>query len=287
MLCTARLPFKPLEQKPQIVSPQGPKKRKLSDGESPSAKLHKNHKQERQPSGDNKSSSQCIVDHDPEVSSSSEAENMPVGFQNRIRNTLERFVKKGIQFQEEITSTNDCIDLVEKEETPESDEKGENTDKCPKVDLTEESSLTASNELEKICTSEETVDKTNVDKENVPVAITSAGITGPQEEHSEQEEDEEPETENLEVIDVSMKDVSADEKEAVSVDDSKKDDLSVSSSQGDPESPPVEANKPEPKTPKSADTSDCPKTPVSQSPGENCSEGTPKSGKKKARSKVK
>ncbi|XP_033750154.1 LOW QUALITY PROTEIN: chromatin assembly factor 1 subunit A-like [Pecten maximus] len=126
----ARLPFKPLEQKPQIVSPQGPKKRKLSDGESPSAKLHKNHKQERQPSGDSKPLAPCIVDHDPEVSSSSEAENIPVGFPNRIRNTLERFVRKGPQ--EEISSTNDCIDIVEKND--EDAEKQEKTS-CISNDL--------------------------------------------------------------------------------------------------------------------------------------------------------
>ena len=105
----------PLDQKPQLIpgnTPPGSKKRKLSDGESPNAKPPKTHKTvvKEKPN---------IVENDPEVSSSSEAENIPIqNLKSRVRNTLERFVRKTAQEEitstkDDITSTNECVDLTD------------------------------------------------------------------------------------------------------------------------------------------------------------------------------
>ncbi|KAK7496888.1 hypothetical protein BaRGS_00011868 [Batillaria attramentaria] len=111
----ARLPFQPLDCKAPTPSPAGSKKRKLSGQDSPNAKAklakhstpELNHSSEKQ--------KQVILDNDNEVSSSSEAENLPgssgKGKSGRS-NILERFVRRS-SLQEEITSTNDVIDLTD------------------------------------------------------------------------------------------------------------------------------------------------------------------------------
>ncbi|XP_046543098.1 LOW QUALITY PROTEIN: chromatin assembly factor 1 subunit A-like [Haliotis rubra] len=117
----ARLPFKPIGPKSQICvnpAPHGvPKKRKLSDQESPSAKAPKifsKHQADRLKHDIPEKTQSDIVDHDNEVSSSSEAENVPVTGPKRKAcetNILERFIRKSSQ--EEISSTNEVVDLTE------------------------------------------------------------------------------------------------------------------------------------------------------------------------------
>ncbi|KAK3097073.1 hypothetical protein FSP39_006117 [Pinctada imbricata] len=144
----ARLPFVALDQKQTQIpgsTPPGSKKRKLSDGESPSAKPPKTHKSVviEKPS---------IVENDPEVSSSSEAENVPLqNLKSRVRNTLERFVRKNsheeiTSTKDEISSTIDCVDLTDSndgikdeekssDKTIEKEEKEENKEnECQKED---------------------------------------------------------------------------------------------------------------------------------------------------------
>ncbi|XP_062575727.1 chromatin assembly factor 1 subunit A-like [Saccostrea cucullata] len=110
-----RLPFKPVDVKPKTGlgnTPPSSKKRKLSDGESPSAK----------PSKTPKSQEKAVIEiNESEVSSSSEADHQ--SRKNKIRNTLERFVCR--TSQEEISSTNDGVDFTESKGSPiciESDE---------------------------------------------------------------------------------------------------------------------------------------------------------------------
>ncbi|OWF44482.1 Chromatin assembly factor 1 subunit A [Mizuhopecten yessoensis] len=321
----ARLPFKPLEQKPQIVSPQGPKKRKLSDGESPSAKLHKNHKQERQPSGENKPLTQCMVDHDPEVSSSSEAENIPIGFSNRIRNTLERFVRKGPQ--EEISSTNECIICIDPEEKNiSSDDVAEKQEKINDVqkELSKESPVLDTPKVEETSASPEKPrgsDKTSLNTVQVTSIEDSdndAVSCSPEKEIiKEDEKDIEPKEDtskiqpkNEQIVSVEVaEDVSTNDEKDVSMEDSAKEteiedasmnEESVSSSQEENFNTPAKTkqqasaapeagvNQTTSSSPTSTVKPPCPRTPVSQSP-ESCSDGcdgTPKSGKKAVRTKV-
>ncbi|XP_060067247.1 chromatin assembly factor 1 subunit A-B-like [Ylistrum balloti] len=303
----ARLPFKPLEQKSQIVSPQGPKKRKLSDGESPSAKLHKNHKQERQPSGENKPlTTNCIVDHDPEVSSSSEAENIPVGNSSRIRNTLERFVRKCPQ--EEISSTNDCIDLVEKNDSTGNDAEGQE-----KTDDTEKD---LKNDLEKNPANPENLNKSdkgpsNDEHKDLIVNSEDAFVSCTEEKEGNEKDseiiplkdDSETQPRNQQKV---TADVSADKEKCTSLDitketrDSSMDEEDVSSSQDVNLETPAKIKQSDdsaPQTPKvnpiisasptstPGEITACPKTPSVDSPS-SCSDGTPKSGKKGVRSKL-
>ncbi|XP_071082873.1 chromatin assembly factor 1 subunit A-like [Haliotis cracherodii] len=118
----ARLPFKPIGPKSQICvnpAPHGvPKKRKLSDQESPSAKAPKifnKHQADRLKHDIPEKTPSDIADHDNEVSSSSEAENVPVSGMAKRKpcetNILERFIRKSSQ--EEISSTNEVVDLTE------------------------------------------------------------------------------------------------------------------------------------------------------------------------------
>lgn len=94
-----------------------PKKRKLSDQESPSAKAPKifNKHQADRLKHDIPEKTPDIADHDNEVSSSSEAENVPVSGMVKRKpcetNILERFIRKSSQ--EEISSTNEVVDLTE------------------------------------------------------------------------------------------------------------------------------------------------------------------------------
>ncbi|XP_067665214.1 chromatin assembly factor 1 subunit A-like [Haliotis asinina] len=118
----ARLPFKPIGPKSQICVNPAPhgmtKKRKLSDQESPSAKAPKifsKHQADRLKHDIPEKTQSDIVDHDNEVSSSSEAENVPVSGMPKRKacetNLLERFIRKSSQ--EEISSTNEVVDLTE------------------------------------------------------------------------------------------------------------------------------------------------------------------------------
>ena len=141
-LFTARLPFHPISPKAKMsknVPSQASKKRKLTDPESPSAKtpkiVNKSMIDNRPKHTADKTTNKALLDkgvHDPanldkstkipvgdnndnEVSSSSEAENQPLFIAHRRRasetNLLERFVKKSSP--EEISSTNDVIDLTD------------------------------------------------------------------------------------------------------------------------------------------------------------------------------
>ena len=108
-----RLPFKPLDCKPVIPSPvvnnSVSRKRKTSEPNSPSSKV----KQPKLP--DLRHSAEKLkplkISNDNEVSSSSEAENVPAtGSKSRAtkNNLLEKFVRR----EDEISSTNDVIDLT-------------------------------------------------------------------------------------------------------------------------------------------------------------------------------
>ena len=105
-------------------TPPSSKKRKLSDGESPSAK----------PPKTPKSLTKVVPElNESEVSSSSEADHQTR--KSKIRNTLERFVCK--TSQEEISSTNDGVDSTETKVAPspiciESDESDTEKENIPK-----------------------------------------------------------------------------------------------------------------------------------------------------------
>lgn len=112
-MLVGRLPFKPLDCKPVIPSPvvnnSVSRKRKTSEPNSPSSKV----KQPKLP--DVRHSAEKLkplkISNDNEVSSSSEAENMPAtGNKSRVtkNNLLEKFVRR----EDEISSTNDVIDLT-------------------------------------------------------------------------------------------------------------------------------------------------------------------------------
>ncbi|XP_052283545.1 chromatin assembly factor 1 subunit A-A-like [Dreissena polymorpha] len=114
-----RLPFKPLDhtgQTKQGSTPPGNKKRKLSDNESPSAKQIRTSLGSTQKGG---------LNGEHEVSSSSEAENAAENpallMPGPKMHTLDKFFscKKPIADQEEITSTNQCIEIDLTEESNE------------------------------------------------------------------------------------------------------------------------------------------------------------------------
>lgn len=152
MYFPARLPFKPLDQKPQIISSTSPlnhKKRKLSDGESPSAKPPKSHKPvvEKPPP---------MVDHDPEVSSSSETENIPVrDVKVRIRNTLERFVRKNSQEEISSTNTDDCIDMTDNFDNDSNSNKDKTTDDEKNICMESNEAASISKETETVANKQE------------------------------------------------------------------------------------------------------------------------------------
>lgn len=108
----ARLPFQPLDCKTPALCLSGSKKRKLSGQDSPKskAKLSKHSTSESNLQTDKQKP--VILDKDNEVSSSSEAEHVPGSTgKNCKNNILERFVRRS-SLQEEITSTNDVVDLT-------------------------------------------------------------------------------------------------------------------------------------------------------------------------------
>ena len=182
-MLSVQLPFKPLDptsQKQVIGTSPGGKKRKLSDNESPSAKQMRisASKQVQKPI-----SAEC----DPEVSSSSETDVNTLGHKKGVRkiNTLDSFFKpKTVKRdeQEEISSTNDYIDLTDNktdddnaegklEETESMEISGEVESKIcvEKKDEnkdvnTDESSKEAENSEDESAT--DSVDKEEEDKEN-------------------------------------------------------------------------------------------------------------------------
>ena len=87
-------------------TPPGSKKRKLSDNESPSAKQLKT-------SAQSSNVRHQVTDGDHEVSSSSEAETITGHLQTKKVNTLDKFFKPRPfkEDQEEISSTNECIEI--------------------------------------------------------------------------------------------------------------------------------------------------------------------------------
>ncbi|KAK3608699.1 hypothetical protein CHS0354_029522 [Potamilus streckersoni] len=164
----ARLPFKPLPQPP--LSPlSGGKKRKLSENESPGAKIPKIGR-----SGSVTQDKLAAPEGEQQVSSSSEAENIAAGTQKGCKsNTLDRFVKRS--FPEEISSTNcnDCIVIDVNEEdvqTPEPSPivKPVGTIKSPQsvIGVTQ-------NDLECEPKKAQTVEEENCSKENVSADETA------------------------------------------------------------------------------------------------------------------
>lgn len=116
LLIAARLPFKPLDFKslsspsPCTANGNGSKKRKLSGPDSPhlKSKVQKSYIDTKQSTENGKR----LTKNENEVSSSSEAENLPAMSVKASRaNTLEKFVCRE-SLQEEITSTN-VIDLTD------------------------------------------------------------------------------------------------------------------------------------------------------------------------------
>ena len=90
----------------KTTTPPGSKKRKLSDNDSPSAKQAKVSVKPVKPPSPN---------GEAEVSSSSEADPLPAtGQQKGVKkvSTLDRFLFKKREVQEEITSTNDCVPMA-------------------------------------------------------------------------------------------------------------------------------------------------------------------------------
>ena len=90
----------------KTTTPPGSKKRKLSDNDSPSAKQAKVSVKPVKPPSPN---------GEAEVSSSSEADPLPATGQQKGAkkvSTLDRFLFKKREVQEEITSTNDCVPMA-------------------------------------------------------------------------------------------------------------------------------------------------------------------------------
>ena len=90
----------------KTTTPPGSKKRKLSDNDSPSAKQAKVSVKPLKPPSPN---------GEAEVSSSSEADPLPATGQQKGAkkvSTLDRFLFKKREVQEEITSTNDCVPMA-------------------------------------------------------------------------------------------------------------------------------------------------------------------------------
>ncbi|KAK6188357.1 hypothetical protein SNE40_004544 [Patella caerulea] len=107
------LQFKPMDVKVKVKSASNTnKKRKLSDQESPSAKAPKTIKPIVQ-----ENFKTPVLENDPEVSSSSEADSLQVNSLQKNKTTrsniLEKFIRKSSQ--EEITSTIDVIDIAKTE----------------------------------------------------------------------------------------------------------------------------------------------------------------------------
>lgn len=254
-LFPARLPFKTMDQKTQLISPKSnvSKKRKLSDAESPSAKMAKTPKSNSGPVPD---SNTTVVSGETEVSSSSEADNVKV----RVRNTLERFVRKNSQ--EEITSSTTnpiCIDLSDSEDGKESDISFVELDTCQSKNIKEFFTVTGKESTKKNDTGKVVENYIKV------IEAVSKGIITDDEDK-----------ENVE--------------KPVTVDA----DVSINSAGSELDNSTVELKTPGKvatsstvfKTPISSKSS--PKdesTPLSQSPGDSQSDGTPKSSRK-SRSKV-
>ena len=90
----------------KTTTPPGSKKRKLSDNDSPSAKQAKVSVKPAKP---------LSPDGEAEVSSSSEADPVPVGGHQKGAkkiSTLDRFLYRKREVQEEISSTNDCVPMA-------------------------------------------------------------------------------------------------------------------------------------------------------------------------------
>lgn len=277
MYFTARLPFKTIEHKAQLVSPKSTaasKKRKLSDAESPSAKAPKTPKSGT-PCG---SGNAPITSGEAEVSSSSEADNVKI----RVRNTLERFVRKNSQ--EEITSSTniECIDITDSDDGKESDVSFVDTNTCQSKKIKEFFSVKESSKTVKSKEENSTNETQKVENYIQIIEAVSKGLI-PVENSSET-------CENKENLGSSKKgeilDVSAD-KENMDVSDESTSLSDMNNSAIDPVTP-GKGSVPSTvfKTPVSTKISpQSGATPLSQSPGDSLSDGTPKSGKK-PRSKV-
>ncbi|XP_071169913.1 chromatin assembly factor 1 subunit A-like isoform X3 [Mytilus edulis] len=268
----ARLPFKTIEHKAQLVSPKSTaasKKRKLSDAESPSAKAPKTPKSGT-PCG---SGNAPITSGEAEVSSSSEADNVKI----RVRNTLERFVRKNSQ--EEITSSTniECIDITDSDDGKESDVSFVDTNTCQSKKIKEFFSVKESSKTVKSKEENSTNETQKVENYIQIIEAVSKGLI-PVENSSET-------CENKENLGSSKKgeilDVSAD-KENMDVSDESTSLSDMNNSAIDPVTP-GKGSVPSAvfKTPVSTKISpQSGTTPLSQSPGDSLSDGTPKSGKK-------
>lgn len=234
----------------QLISPKSniSKKRKLSDAESPSAKIAKTPKSNLGTVPDS------AVSGETEVSSSSEAENVKV----RVRNTLERFVRKNSQ--EEITSSTNsvCIDLTDSDDGKESDISF-SEDTCQSKNIKEFFPVTSKESTKKIET-----DKAVENYIKIIEAVSKGTIPSDDEDKENVEKPFKPDV-------------------SIELADCKLDNSNV-----DPETPGkgITPSSTVFRTPVSSKAS--PKdesTPLSQSPGDSQSDSTPKSGKK-SRSKV-
>ena len=112
---TGRLPFKPLDCKSQVsvhANNAASKKRKLSGQESPNSKAKQPKLPDLRTSSEKLKPSQVVDDNEVSSTSSSEAEQVPPsGSKSKAAksNTLEKFVRR----EDEISSTNEVIDLTE------------------------------------------------------------------------------------------------------------------------------------------------------------------------------
>lgn len=268
----ARLPFKTIEHKAHLVSPKSTaasKKRKLSDAESPSAKAPKTPK-----SGTTCGSGNTpVTSGEAEVSSSSEADNVKI----RVRNTLERFVRKNSQ--EEITSSTntECIDITDSDDGKESDVSFVDTNTCQSKKIKEFFSV---KESFKTGISKEGTSTNETQKVENYIQIIEAVSKGLIPAENLQES-----CENKENLDSSEKgenlDISAD-KENMDVSD-ESTNLSDMNNSAIAIVTPGKGSLPSAvfKTPVSSKISpQSGATPLSQSPGDSLSDGTPKSGKK-------
>lgn len=269
----------------QIISPKSTsasKKRKLSDGESPSAKVLKTPK----PCNSNVPDKTQIVNNETEVSSSSEAENV----KTRVCNTLERFVCK--RSQEEITSTNtECIELSDSDEGKESDVSFVEMNTCQSKKIKEFFSVKGTSKKEDVTKEVESVMEgigcniTSETKEQTEKSLNSDSSINISTEKSLKSDGsinistEENKEESYGYISQSMENK---ENMNISV-ESISDDCSVV----DPVTPGKGLPPTVLKTPVSSKKSpQSATTPLSQSPGDSLSDGTPKSASRKSRSKV-
>ena len=155
----------------KTTTPPGSKKRKLSDNDSPSAKQAKVSVKPVKPPSPN---------GEAEVSSSSEADPLPATGQQKGAkkvSTLDRFLFKKREVQEEITSTNDCvpmaIDLTDEAESEAVDSaarnKSENIDSAAmnKSETVDSAETETESAAEKTTDSKSEVSHNTDNKENI------------------------------------------------------------------------------------------------------------------------